>query len=79
MLFGIVTLLRFVQLKNMFPGISIQPSGIVKLVRPLQPTKTESAQVTPSGIVILARHVQPQKACVPIEVTVFGIEILFRL
>ena len=54
-------------------------SGIVTLVRPLQPENAESPMfVRLSGIITLANLAQPENARFPMEVTLSGMAMLVR-
>ena len=58
----------------------VTPSGIVMLVRLMQPEKAQAPMlVTPSGMVILVRLLQLVKAASGMLVTLSGIVMLFRL
>ena len=57
----------------------VTPSGIVTLVREVQPSNALSPMlVTPSGIVTLVREVQSENVLQPIHVTPSGIVTLVR-
>ena len=58
----------------------VTPSGIVILLRLLQPENAEPPmEVTPSGIVILVRLLQPANAYSPMVVTPFSITTALML
>ena len=76
-LFGIVMLVRLVQLAK--PFTLVTPFCMVTLVKPVQRLNAEPPiDITLLGIVMLVKPVQSENAERPILVTLFGIVMLVR-